>query len=146
MVEVGEGGGFSWGGVEGREEKAYNCNWITIKILKKEKKKKNFHIKKKGKFLLRSALATLLLKLGSDPEKRRYPDLSLKGLVQSHKGCAIFLPSQIPGCPMWPIPLGPSSLTITVILQWSKKDSSFNVQPLPSHSLLVSGLRDKPLS
>ena len=26
MVEVGEGGGFTWGGVEGWGEKAYNCN------------------------------------------------------------------------------------------------------------------------
>ena len=26
MVGVGEGGGFSWGGGEGRGEKAYNCN------------------------------------------------------------------------------------------------------------------------
>ena len=26
MVEVGEGGGFSWGGVEEWGEKAYNCN------------------------------------------------------------------------------------------------------------------------
>ena len=26
---------FSWGGVEGWGEKAYNCNWITIKIKKK---------------------------------------------------------------------------------------------------------------
>ena len=25
-VEVREGGGFSWGGVEGWGEKAYNCN------------------------------------------------------------------------------------------------------------------------
>ena len=25
-VEVGEGGGFIWGGVEGWGEKAYNCN------------------------------------------------------------------------------------------------------------------------
>ena len=25
-VEAGEGGGFSWGGVEGWGEKAYNCN------------------------------------------------------------------------------------------------------------------------
>ena len=25
-VEWGEGGGFSWGGVEGWGEKAYNCN------------------------------------------------------------------------------------------------------------------------
>ena len=25
-VEVGEEGGFSWGGVEGWGEKAYNCN------------------------------------------------------------------------------------------------------------------------
>ena len=25
-VELGEGGGFGWGGVEGWEEKAYNCN------------------------------------------------------------------------------------------------------------------------
>ena len=24
--EVGEGGGFGWGGVEGWGEKAYNCN------------------------------------------------------------------------------------------------------------------------
>ena len=30
-VEVGEGGGFGWGGVEGWGEKAHNCNWITIK-------------------------------------------------------------------------------------------------------------------
>ena len=29
-----EGGRFSWGGVEGGGEKAYNCNSITIKILK----------------------------------------------------------------------------------------------------------------
>ena len=29
-VERGEGGGFSWGGVEGWGEKAYNCNCITI--------------------------------------------------------------------------------------------------------------------
>ena len=26
MVGVGEGGGFTWGGVEGWGEKAYNCN------------------------------------------------------------------------------------------------------------------------
>ena len=26
MVEVGEGGGFSWGGVEGWGVKSYNCN------------------------------------------------------------------------------------------------------------------------
>ena len=30
-------GEFSWGGVEGWGEKAYNCNWITIKIYKKKK-------------------------------------------------------------------------------------------------------------
>ena len=30
-----EGGGFGWGEVEGWGEKAYNCNWITIKVLKK---------------------------------------------------------------------------------------------------------------
>ena len=30
-VEVGEGGGFSCGGVEGLGERAYNCNRITIK-------------------------------------------------------------------------------------------------------------------
>ena len=36
MVEVGEEGGFSWGGVEGWGEKAYNCNRITIKIEKKK--------------------------------------------------------------------------------------------------------------
>ena len=35
-VEVGEGGGFSCGGVEGWGEKAYNCNWITIKFKKKQ--------------------------------------------------------------------------------------------------------------
>ena len=34
----GEGGGFTWGGVEGWGEKAYNCNCITIK------KKKKSHI------------------------------------------------------------------------------------------------------
>ena len=32
---MGEGGGFGWGGVEGWGEKAYNCNWITIKIKKR---------------------------------------------------------------------------------------------------------------
>ena len=31
--------GFSWGGVEGWGEKAYNCNWITIKIKNKIKKR-----------------------------------------------------------------------------------------------------------
>ena len=30
-VEVGEGGWFSWGGVEGWAEKAHNCKLITIK-------------------------------------------------------------------------------------------------------------------
>ena len=34
-VERGEGGGFTWGGVEGWREKAYNCNCITIKIFLK---------------------------------------------------------------------------------------------------------------
>ena len=38
-VEVGEGGGFGWGRVEGWGEKAHNCNWITIKNWKKRKKK-----------------------------------------------------------------------------------------------------------
>ena len=33
-MEVGEGGGFGWGGVEGWGENADNCNWMTIKILK----------------------------------------------------------------------------------------------------------------
>ena len=37
-MEVGEGGGFNWGGVEGWGGKAHNCNWITIKNLKKRKK------------------------------------------------------------------------------------------------------------
>ena len=36
-VERGEGGGFTWGGVEGWGEKAYNCNCITIKKIKKKK-------------------------------------------------------------------------------------------------------------
>ena len=35
-MRVGEGGGFSWGGGEGRGEKAYNCNRIAIKIEKKK--------------------------------------------------------------------------------------------------------------
>ena len=36
-VEVGEGGGFGRGGVEGWGENADNCNWITIKVkLKKD--------------------------------------------------------------------------------------------------------------
>ena len=35
------GGGFSWGGGEVRGEKAYNCNWITIK--NKFKKKRNLY-------------------------------------------------------------------------------------------------------
>ena len=34
-MEVGDGGGFDWGGVEGCGEKANNCDWITIKIKKK---------------------------------------------------------------------------------------------------------------
>ena len=38
-MERGEGGGFTWGGVEGWGEKAYNCNCITIKKIKKNKKK-----------------------------------------------------------------------------------------------------------
>ena len=37
---MGEGGGFSWGGVEGWGEKAYNCNRITIKFFLNVKKKK----------------------------------------------------------------------------------------------------------
>ena len=36
MVGMGEGGAFSWGDGEGRGEKAYNCNWITIKIGEKK--------------------------------------------------------------------------------------------------------------
>ena len=31
--------GSAGGGVEGWGEKAYNCNWITIKIKKKKKKR-----------------------------------------------------------------------------------------------------------
>ena len=42
----GEGGGFGWGGVEGWGEKAYNCNWITIK-----KFFKSIVIKEKNVFL-----------------------------------------------------------------------------------------------
>ena len=38
-MERGEGGGFTWGGVEGWGEKAYNCNCITMK--------KYIYIKKK---------------------------------------------------------------------------------------------------
>ena len=34
-VEVGEGGCFIWGVVEGWGENADNCNGITIRILKK---------------------------------------------------------------------------------------------------------------
>ena len=37
-VNVGEGWGFSWGGVEGWGEKAHKCNFITIKNKKKEMK------------------------------------------------------------------------------------------------------------
>ena len=33
-MEVGAGGGFGWGGVEGWGENAENCNRITIKIKK----------------------------------------------------------------------------------------------------------------
>ena len=36
---MGEGGGFSWCGVEGWGERAYSCNWIKIKI---KKTKKNY--------------------------------------------------------------------------------------------------------
>ena len=39
-MERGEGGGFTGGGVEGWGEKAYNCNCITIKKIKKKLKKK----------------------------------------------------------------------------------------------------------
>ena len=35
-VEVGEGGGFSWGEVEGWGENADNCNRITMKTKKKK--------------------------------------------------------------------------------------------------------------
>ena len=35
MVDVEEGGGIGWGGVEGWGEKAENCNWITIKKRKR---------------------------------------------------------------------------------------------------------------
>ena len=39
---MGEGGGFSWGGVEGWGQKAHNCNGITIKIkIKKKRNKKS---------------------------------------------------------------------------------------------------------
>ena len=38
-VEVGEGGGFRWGGVEGWGEKAHNCNWITKKKFKQQQRK-----------------------------------------------------------------------------------------------------------
>ena len=31
-ADVGEGGRFSWGRLEGWGKEAYNCNWITIKI------------------------------------------------------------------------------------------------------------------
>lgn len=89
---------------------------------------------------MNSALASLLLKPGPDPEKREYPDLSLKGLVQSHKCYISVLPSQIPGCLMWRILLRPSSLSITL---WSKKDSNFNAQSLPSHSFLASLFREQ---
>ena len=41
---MGEGGGFSWGGVEGWGEKAYNCNLITIKKENKEDTSKWEHI------------------------------------------------------------------------------------------------------
>ena len=34
-MERGEGSGFTWGGVKGWGEKAYNCNGITIKMKKK---------------------------------------------------------------------------------------------------------------
>ena len=39
-VEVEEGGGFCSGVVEGWGKRAYNCNRITIKILKKGRKRK----------------------------------------------------------------------------------------------------------
>ena len=39
-MERGEGGGFTWGEVEGWGEKAYNCNCITIKIKKIKKKRR----------------------------------------------------------------------------------------------------------
>ena len=35
---MGEGGGFGWGGMAGWGEKAYNCNWTTIKFFFKFKK------------------------------------------------------------------------------------------------------------
>ena len=45
----GDGGEFSCGGVEGCVEKAYNSNWITIKI-KKQIKTKKVLIKKEKYF------------------------------------------------------------------------------------------------
>ena len=35
-IEVGEGGGTGWSGVEGWGENADNCSWIKIKKLKKK--------------------------------------------------------------------------------------------------------------
>lgn len=100
--------------------------------------------------LLNSALASMLLKPSPlhipNPEKREYPALSLKGLVQSHKLHTIFLSSQIPGCLMGRILLGPSSLSITLMPPWSKQDFNSTMEAVPSYFFLVSGLRDKPLS
>ena len=48
-MERGEGGGFTWGGVEGWGEKAYNCNCRTIKkikIKKKLEKKKHYYFQR----------------------------------------------------------------------------------------------------
>ena len=45
-VEVGEGGGLGWGGVEGWGENAENCNWPTIKrkelLKKKDGRRKSY--------------------------------------------------------------------------------------------------------
>ena len=44
MEGGGDGGrGVSQGGVGGWGERAYNCNWITIKIFLKERKPKGTH-------------------------------------------------------------------------------------------------------
>jgi len=74
------------------------------------------------------SLTTLLLKPGPFytpvPKKREHPDLQLKGLVQSHKLHTTFPSSQIPGCLMGRILLGPCSLSIVVMPPWCKTGSS----------------------
>ena len=64
---MGEGGGFGGGGVEGWGEKAYNCNWITIKI-------KNIYVLISDKAILTIIIGVLtIIILLNEHWNQKYP-------------------------------------------------------------------------